>query len=62
MTTELSNLLYAIYTQSVGLEKLALEYGVESPEIKECTDRQISTLSVLEHLAMLTQAEAETYA
>ncbi len=54
MTTELSNLLDAIHTQSVGLTKLAVEYGVESPEIKECTDRQISTLSVL---AMLTQAE-----
>jgi len=59
MTTELSNLLASINTQKAGLMKLALEYGVESPEIQEQTDRQIETLS---QLAMITQAESETHA
>jgi hypothetical protein len=59
MTTELSNLLASINTQKAGLTKLAVEYGVESPEIQEQTDRQIETLS---RLAEITQAESETHA
>jgi hypothetical protein len=59
MTTELLNLLASIHTQKAGLMKLAVEYGVESPEIQEQTDRQIETLS---QLVMITQAELETHA
>ena len=59
MKTELLKLVASINTQIASLKNLALECGVETSEMNECTDRQIATLS---RLAEITQAEAETYA
>jgi len=53
----LETLLSSTHSQKIGLMKLAVEYGVESPEIQEQTDRQIETLNQLQ---VITRAEYKT--